>query len=89
MNNLTKDETDTAHLSVTATGINEIDFVYEWKKKNNDVPLKVSRKNQKVLSIPNLLESDEGIYFCTVINRWNQSAVSSGIHLVVQGTCKT
>jgi len=88
MNRLTKDETDTAQLNVTASGIDDENFVYEWSKKNNDLPPKVPSKNQKVLTIPNLHESDEGIYFCTVTNIWNRSMMSSDIHLVVQGMHK-
>ena len=85
MTDLTKDETDTVQLSVTASGINKENFVYEWRKRDNDLPLKVSGVDQKVLTIPKLLESDEGTYFCTVTNNWSRSMVSNDIRIIVQG----
>jgi len=89
VSNITKDETDTAQLSVTASGINNGSFMYEWSKMSSDLPSKVLSRNQKVLIIPDLLESDEGFYLCKVTNTWNRSKMSDRIHLVVQGEHKT
>jgi len=46
--------------------------------------------NGTVLTIPNVLESDNGQYYCTVTNEWNRSVESNNVTLATYGmlTCK-
>ena len=75
-----------AHFTAIASGIstNEKNFKYQWKKSNNSLPNKVSGVNGTVLTIPDVLESDEGLYYCIVINEWDRSVESDNIILIVQ-----
>ena len=43
-----------------------------------------------MLTIPRVLESDEGLYYCIVTNEWNRSVESDNINFTVYGmlTCK-
>ena len=45
----------------------------------------MSGVNGAVLTIPNLVESDEGMYYCTVTNQWGNSVRSDDVTLTVQG----
>ena len=81
-------ERGTAQFSATASGVNKENFVYKWRKRNsNNLPNKVSGVNGEVLTIPTLVESDEGAYYCTVTNQWGNSVRSNDVILSVQGTC--
>ena len=63
------------------------DFTYQWKKRGSDgLPNKVSGVNGTVLTIPNVLESDEGQYYCIVTNEWGRSVESDDVTLTVEGT---
>ena len=78
----------TAHFTAIASGIstNERNFRYQWRKRgSNSLPNKVSGVNGEVFTIPNVLESDEGQYYCIVINEWGKSVESDNIILIVQG----
>jgi len=60
--------------------------VYHWKKKGSkNLPNKVSGVNETILTIPNLVKSDEGQYYCTVTNEWNRSVESNDVTLIVSG----
>ena len=81
-------EGKTAKITVIATGIstNENNFEYQWRKRNgNGFPDKVSGINESVLTIPNILESDNGQYYCTVTNEWDRSVESDNVTLTVYG----
>jgi len=78
-------EKGTAQFTAKATGVNMGNFAYQWRKKNKSLPMKVSGANGAVLTIPNLVESDEGVYYCTVTNEWGRSVKSDGTTLNVQG----
>ena len=76
----------TVHFTAIADGINKRNFVYQWKKRNSGVfPDKVSNVNGAVLTIPNVLESDKGRYYCNVTNEWNRTVQSDDVKLVVKG----
>ena len=63
-----------------ASGVNtsNSNFVYQWRKRDNDsLPNKVSGVNESVLTIPNVTESDNGLYFCVVTNEWDRSLESA------------
>ena len=76
----------TAQFNATASGINKMNFEYQWKKRNgNSLPKKVSGVNETTLKIPNVTESDEGQYYCTVTNEWGRSVESNNGTLVVSG----
>ena len=62
-------------------------FVYQWRKINASLPNKISGVNGTVLTIPNLVKSDEGMYYCTVTNEWRNSERSGDVTLIVQGIC--
>jgi len=61
--------------------------VYQWRKSGrNSLPDKVSGVNETVLTIPNLVQSDEGEYYCTVTNEWGNSERSGDVTVSVEGT---
>ena len=79
-------KTGTARLTATASGVNMGKFVYQWRKRgSSSLHDKVSGVNGAVLTIPNLVESDEGVYYCTVTNEWGYSETSDDVTLTVGG----
>ena len=78
-------KTGTARLTATASGINMGNFMYQWRKRGSSLPNKVSGVNGAVLIIPNLVESDGGVYYCTVTNEWTNHERSDDITLTVGG----
>jgi len=80
-------ERGTAQFTATAGGKKDKkDFRYQWKKRGySSLPNKVSSVNGTVLTIPNLVESDEGMYYCTVTNEWSNSVESDNVILSVEG----
>jgi len=84
-------ERGTANFNATASGVNMRNFVYQWRKRGSgSIPNKVSGVNGAVLTIPNLVKSDEGVYYCTVNNEWGRNMRSGDVTLSVEGTyvCK-
>ena len=76
----------TAIFTATASGINKENFMYQWKKRGNrNLPNKVSGINGAVLMISNSLKSDEGQYYCNVMNEWGRSTKSNDVTLTVIG----
>ena len=78
----------TATFTAMATGIStsESNFMYEWKKRDSDnLPDKVLGVNGTVLTIPNVTESDEGLYYCNVTNEWGTSMRSNDVTLSIFG----
>ena len=79
-------ETGTAVFMAKASGINKKNFIYRWIKIDSDtLPGKASSVDG-TLTIPNLVESDEGQYYCIVTNEWGTSVRSNGVILTVEGT---
>ena len=79
----------TFNFTAVASGIstNISHFTYEWKKRGSDsLPDKVSGVNETELTIPNVLESDEGDYYCIVTNEWDRSVESGFANLIIYGT---
>ena len=79
----------TAKFTATASGINtsENNFMYQWSKRDSSsLPDKVSGARGTVLTIPNVTESDEGKYYCTVTNEWGRSVRSDDVTLSIFGT---
>ena len=71
-----------------ASGVNtsNSNFVYQWRKRDsNSLPDKVSGVNGSVLTIPNVTESDNGLYFCVVTNEWDRSLESANVELTAFG----
>ena len=59
-------------------------YKYQWKKRGSrSLPAKVSDDNGAVLTIPKLVESDNGQYYCIVTNEWDRSVVSDNMSLTV------
>ena len=80
------DEGETAQFTATASGINSNNFVYQWKKRgSNNLPDKVDGSDGTVLTIPNVLESDEGQYYCNVTNEWGRRIQSNDGILAISG----
>ena len=79
-------ERGTVQFTATASGVNMKRFEYQWRKRGNSLPRKVSGVNGAVLTIPNLVESDEGVYYCTVTNQWGNSVRSDDVNLSIIGT---
>ena len=80
-------EGGTVRFNATVKGINKNKFTYQWSKKGSDsFHNKVSGVNGTVLTIPNLLPSDKGRYYCTVTNEWNRTMQSNDVVLTVEGT---
>ena len=78
-------ERGTAQFTATANGVSMRNFVYQWSRGSSSLPYKVSGINGVVLTIPDLVKSDEGVYYCTVTNEWGNSMRSNGITLSVKG----
>jgi len=79
-------EGETAQLTAIANGINKGNFVYHWKKKGSkNLPNKLSGVNETILTIPDVIKSDEGQYYCIVTNQWNRSVKSYDVTLDVSG----
>ena len=78
-------ERGTARFTATASGVNMRNFVYQWRKSGSLIPNKVSGVNGTVLTIPDLVPSDEGVYYCTVTNEWDNSVRSNNVTLSVKG----
>ena len=80
-------ERGTVQFTAMATGKNEDNFRYQWKKRGSDsLPSKVSGVSGTVLTIPNLNKTDEGLYYCNVTNEWGRSLKSNDVNLIVEGT---
>ena len=78
----------TANFTAMASGIktDEGIFKYQWMKKGgHSLPDKVLMVNRTVLTIPNVLKSDNGSYYCIVTNEWNRSVESNTAILDVYG----
>ena len=78
----------TVHFNAIASGVttNKRNFRYQWRKRgSNSLSYKVSGIDGTVLTIPDVLESDEGQYYCIVTNEWDRSVKSGNITLLVQG----
>jgi len=79
-------EAETAQFTATASGIRTTNFTFEWKKRGSSrLPNKATGVYGPVLTIPSLVESDEGLYYCVVTNQWNNSVASDDIALAVEG----
>jgi len=78
-------ERGAVQFTATASGVNMRNFVYQWNKRNGSLPSMVSRVNGTVLTIPNLVPSDKGVYYCTVTNEWGNSVRSDDVTLSVIG----
>ena len=82
----TAGERSTVNFTAIASGINKQNFVYQWKKKNDDkFPERVSSVSGAELIIPTVLKSDEGKFYCIVTNEWGRSVQSRDITLKVEG----
>ena len=78
----------TAKFTATANGKKRKKkrFKYRWKKYGGtNFPDKVSGVNGAVLTIPNVLESDEGQYYCIVTNEWDRRRESNNVTLAIYG----
>ena len=77
----------TAYFNAMTNGINtsETNFMYQWMKRGSNLPDKAMGVHGPVLTIPNVTESDEGQYYCTVTNEWGNSDVSGDATLTVFG----
>ena len=81
-----KGPTVTLNASASGVSTNETNFKYQWRKRDSDsFPDKVSGVNGRVLTIPNVNESDSGLYYCTVTNEWDISLESADVQLTVFG----
>jgi len=85
--NLIAGKGQTTQFTATASGINKIHFTYQWKKKGDSksLPNKVTGVNGTVLTIPNMVKSDEGQYYCIVTNQWGRSMRSNDVILTFHG----
>ena len=71
---------------ISGVSVDGSNFMYQWKKRgSNSFPDKVSGVNGEVLTIPDVLESDEGQYYCIVTNEWSRSVESNDVTLTVYG----
>ena len=80
-------ERGTAEFIATASGVNNNNFIYQWKKRGRDsLPHKVSGADGATLTIPDLTKSDGGQYYCIVTNEWDRMVESNDSNLTVEGT---
>ena len=77
----------TAYFNAMTNGINtsESNFMYQWMKRGSNLPDKAMGIHGPVLTIPNVTESDEGQYYCTVTNKWGRSVESNNGTLTISG----
>ena len=75
----------TAQFTAIASGINENNFMYQWRKRSNDLPDKVLGVNGTTLTIPDVTKHDGGQYYCIVTNEWDRSVESNDGTLIVSG----
>ena len=78
----------TANFTAIASDINTNNdiFRYQWMKRgSNNLPDKVLGVNEAVLTIPNVTESDEGLYYCVVTNEWDRNVESNYVIFTVYG----
>ena len=77
----------TVVLSVNATGVGKDMFTYQWKKVGNDsLPDTASGGNSTQLTITSITPSDSGMYYCIVINQWENMVQSD--NAVVNVLCE-
>ena len=70
----------TVQFTANASGVAIV--MYQWRKRGVDkLPDKVSGKDALILTIPNIVKSDEGQYYCIVTNMWNRSVESNHVEL--------
>jgi len=86
--NLVIGEGKRAQFIATGSGINKRNFKYQWKRRgSSSFPNKALGVNETILTIPDVIKSDEGYYYCVVTNEWGRSERSDNITLTVQGMC--
>ena len=84
-------EGETIQFTATASGINKLHFVYQWRKRDyNNVSSNLSGLNGTVLTISDIKKSNEGQYYCIVTNQWDRSVRSNDIIVTIHGmlACK-
>ena len=70
--------------NASASGVGALS--YQWKKRGVEkLPDKVIGQNTSLMEIPNVVNSDEGQYYCVVTNMWNRSLESSNVDLTIYG----
>lgn len=80
-------EKETAQFNAEADGVNKINFMYQWKKRDSGfLPSKILGVDDASLRIPDLYITDQGVYYCTVTNEWNRIVESNDVTLIVTGT---
>ena len=84
-NKFTTGESATVTFTAIVNSIYKNNFTYQWQKRRNRLPDKVSSVNEAVLTIPSVLKSDEGKYYCTVTNEWGRNVKSKDVTLSVKG----
>ena len=80
-------EGGTVTLTAAASGITDKkQLIYLWEKNGKSkLPDKISGYRSTMITIPNIMEADEGQYSCTVTNEWGNNAKSEYVTLTVQG----
>ena len=79
-------ETVTFRATASSINTNNDIFRYQWMKRGSShLPDKVLGVNGTMLTIPNVTESDEGQYYCTVTNEWDRSVESNDVNFTVYG----
>ena len=74
----------TVQFIASASGVGALN--YQWKKRGVEkLPDKVISQNTSMIEIPNIVNSDEGQYYCVVTNMWNRSLESSNVDLKIYG----
>ena len=62
-------------------------FKYRWHRNRKVLPVGRSYGiNSPTLLIKSVIEHDEGSYYCTIINEWNNTVTS--YHGVLEVICK-
>lgn len=84
-NKFTAGERVTVTFTAIVDSMYKNNFTYQWQKRQNRLPDKVSSVNGAVLTIPKVLKSDEGRYYCNVTNEWGRSMKSKDVTLSVKG----
>ena len=75
--NVTVAKGNKVDLSIMARGPGRKMFTYQWKKVGSDsLPDTASGENSAKLTITSITPSDDGLYYCIVMNQWGNIAQS-------------
>ena len=72
-------------LNITANGPGSSRFTYQWKRRDDtSLPNRASGERTSNLKIRNVKSSDNGSYYCIVMNQWGNMMESNNAIVIVR-----